>query len=379
MNTWLKRLTVAALAAVMILTTLGTAAAQGPGGGPGAEPPTGGPQRPGEFVFGMFLQRLHDATGLTLEDLQARRDEQITLADIFRENGLDPDAIAAEVKTEITSKIEQAVTDGRLTQEQADQMLEGLDDAIDRALNTPEALRAGMRGLIERGRQARQRAAEMLSHSLVGTVAEMTGAEPQDIVKEWREAGTLAAVIEAHGLSVDDVVSATEAAITEKVNETVAEGKLSEEQAAQILDGLHDRLTERVNSALPEVVGQARERAGELVDMTLVGVIAEMAGVDIRDLYTPPTLAEIAAQNGVDVDAAVSEAEARITERVNQWVAEGKLTEEQAAQILEGLHDRLTERMNQSIGQNIRPRGGRVGGFGGPAAQPAPPQEAPAN
>ena len=380
MNTWLKRLTVAALAAVMILTTLGTVAAQGPGDdGPQAQPPVG-PQRPGEHVLDLFLQRLHDATGITLEDLQARREERLTVADLFRENGLDPEAIAEDVKAQITAEIEQAVSEGRISQENADRLLEGLDDAVDRALNTPEALRDGLRGLIERAQQARERAAEMLSRSLLGTVAEMAGADPHDILQEWREAGSLAVVIEAHGLSVDDVVSATESAITDKVNESVAEGKLTEERAAQILDGLHERLVERVNGAPLARVAAARERAGDLVDMMLIGVIAEMAGVEPRDLFAPPTLAEIAAENGVDVETAVAEAEARITERVNQWVEEGKLTEEQAAQILDGLHERLVERMNKPLGQNIRPNGGRIGGFGAPNAQPpAPPQSAPAS
>ncbi len=377
MNTWLKRLTVAVLAAVMVLTMLGTAAAQGPGGGPGNLPPTG-PRRPGAHILDLLLQRLHDKTGISLEDLQARRGENITLADLFRENGLDPEAIAAEVKAEITAEIAQAVADGRITQENADRMIAGLDEALDRAMNTAEALRVGVRGVAQRIRQARERAGELLSRSLVGTVADMSGTDVQAIMREWRDAGSLAAVIEAHGLSVDDVVSTTEAAITAKVNETVAEGKLSDEQAAQILDGLHDRLTERVNGAplFPAVLSGAREQFGELVDMTLMGVIADMAGVQPRDLFTPPTLAEIAAENGVDAEAVVSEAEARITERVNQWVADGKLTDEQAAQILDGLHDRLTERLNQPMGQNMRRGGGPVGRPSN--ARPPAPQGAPA-
>ncbi len=370
MNTWLKRLTVVALAAVMILTTLGTVAAQGPGNGPDTQSP--GP-RPGEHVLGALLQHLQEATGLSVEELRAQREEGMTFADLFRENGLDPETVAADVKAQLTTEIEQAVADGRITQEQADQWVAGLDEAIDRVLNSPEALGAGLRNLQERARQARERTAEMLSRSLIGTLAEMSGVEPRDLMREWVEAGSLATVIEAHGLSVDDVVSATEAKITEKINEAVSEGKMTEEQATQALDGLHDRLVERVNGAPLQVIAQMRERAAELVDMTLVGVIADMAGTDVRDLFTPPTLAEIAAENGVDAEAAVAEAESRITERVNQWVAEGKLTEEQAAQILDGLHDRLTERMNQPIGQNARPSG-RLGGVGAqsPAQQGAP-------
>ena len=59
----------------------------------------------------------------------------------------------------------------------------------------------------------------------------------------------------------------------------------------------------------------------------------------------------------------LAEAETRITEQINQAVANGNLTQERADEMLANLHDRLTERFNQPF--HLLPRGGiRDGRFG---------------
>jgi hypothetical protein len=54
------------------------------------------------------------------------------------------------------------------------------------------------------------------------------------------------------------------------------------------------------------------------------------------------------------VDTLISAAEANITEAVNQAIADGRLTQAQADQLLEELHDRLAARVN---GELRRPAG----------------------
>jgi hypothetical protein len=83
---------------------------------------------------------------------------------------------------------------------------------------------------------------------------------------------------------------------------------------------------------------------------------------------TPPSLADIATQYGLDADAIIATTEQRITDDVNQAVADGRLTEEQAALMLDGLHDRLVERFNapfRPLMQGLRNRPGIMGGRGG--------------
>jgi hypothetical protein len=112
-------------------------------------------------------------------------------------------------------------------------------------------------------------------------------------------------------------------------------------------------------------------------------VLAEMAGKDmsevLQDVVTPPSLADLATQYGLDPDAIIATAEQRITDDVNQAVADGTLTDDQAAQILDGLHDRLVARFDAPFRplmqglRNNRPgimNGRRPGGLGPNSQQP---------
>jgi hypothetical protein len=69
----------------------------------------------------------------------------------------------------------------------------------------------------------------------------------------------------------------------------------------------------------------------------------------LKEALTPPSLADIAAAHGLDPDTIIAEAEQRITDDVNQAVADGKMTEEAAAKILDGLHERLVNRFDAPL------------------------------
>lgn len=70
---------------------------------------------------------LADALGMSVEELQAAKDEGQTLAEIAGDN---VDALVDYLAGVRTDQIEQAVADGRITQERADERLEGLEDRI---------------------------------------------------------------------------------------------------------------------------------------------------------------------------------------------------------------------------------------------------------
>lgn len=214
---------------------------------------------------------------------------------------------------------------------------------------------------------------------LIQTVAESTGMDARDVVAAVHDGQTLNDILAANGVDAQDVIDTVKTAATEQINTALAEGKINEEQAAMAVESLDDLITNAMNGELPERDGGVRDRAQDVVEHTLVGVLAEMAGVDVRDLLqdavTPPTLAEIAESYGLDANAIIAETEARITEEVNAKVADGTISDEQAATILDGLHDRLVDRFNSPLragARDGRPGGQRPGGFGGPGNGQAP-------
>lgn len=77
------------------------------------------------------LEAAAEALGMTVDDLKTQLWGGKTLADLAEEKGVDladvKTAVEAAQKEELRARIEQAVTDGNITQENADWLLEGLD------------------------------------------------------------------------------------------------------------------------------------------------------------------------------------------------------------------------------------------------------------
>ncbi len=69
-----------------------------------------------------------------------------TLADVARAHGVDPNTVGSALKNEAITRIDQAVTAGRLTAEQANAMKQSLDQRIDQQLNRQAPANAGQRG-----------------------------------------------------------------------------------------------------------------------------------------------------------------------------------------------------------------------------------------
>jgi hypothetical protein len=351
MNKWMVRIGAVVLVCVMAFSAVSAVNAQGPGGRPGAD----GPQ---DRVAGTLLRAVTEATGLGPQDvLRAMRDGQ-TLAAICEANDADPAAVTATAKAQLTADINAALDEGKITPEQAEQALGRLDAALDRAMNFSR-LADGGRGR-DLGRDA--------LGALVGALAEQTGLEPSAILQAARNGQTLADIATANGVDPQAVIDAALAATDEHLQQAVDEGKITPEQKADLLARASEFYANVIDQPLPERPTPVQDRVQESLERTLVGVLAEMAGVDTGDLLkealTPPTLAEIAASQGVDPDAVIDEAEARITTRVNELVDAGTLTPEQAAQMLDGLRDRLERRFDAPL-RDLRPSN-RPGGSGRP-------------
>jgi hypothetical protein len=75
----------------------------------------------------------------------------------------------------------------------------------------------------------------------------------EDQLRTELEGGkTLAQVAQAHGKSVDGLVDALVAQAKQHVDAAVAAGRLTQAQADQLLNGLRDRITNLVNSRVPD-------------------------------------------------------------------------------------------------------------------------------
>jgi uncharacterized protein YidB (DUF937 family) len=184
--------------------------------------------------------------------------------------------------------------------------------------------------------------------------AEALGIGVDDLRAALEDDRTIAEVAEERGVDLQTVIDAMVADATERIDERAASAK----------EDLPERITDLVNGELPEGHGpRGGFRAG-------LEAAAEALGISVEDLRTAVreddrTIAQVAEERGVDlqtvIDAMVAEATARIDERV----AEGDLDADRAAELKEGLPERITDVVN---GEGPGPGGFRhgpgPGGFG---------------
>lgn len=69
---------------------------------------------------------LAEALGITVEELAAAREAGVSVHELIDQAGLDEATVRTEIQTAITEAVQQAVTDGVITQEQADALLNPL-------------------------------------------------------------------------------------------------------------------------------------------------------------------------------------------------------------------------------------------------------------
>jgi hypothetical protein len=284
-----------------------------------------------------FINIVAAETGLEPRDILIQLRDGLTLADIITTNGGDVDQVIASSLVQLTEQINQAVADGKLTRERADNLVTNLEAIVTRSINGglfPNRLEQGIMGRASQG-------------ILIQAAADATDIRVPQILAQLRSGSTLADIITANGATIETVVTRAVAAATEQINVAVADGRLSQAQADQLIANLTDLYTAAVNGEL---------RQGRLENRVVRGVLnlaAEQTGLThaeiVQELQADKSLADILTEHNIDpmgfIDAAVNQA----TERANTAVANGRITQEQADQLISTFRERLTERINQSV------------------------------
>lgn len=114
-------------------------------------------------------------------------------------------------------------------------------------------------------------------------------------------------------------------------------------------------------SGSPVAVQQEFTRRGGGLAAALIRATSELTGLTgeqvLTELRAGKSLAQIAAANGSSGDAVVQAVVAKIKERLDRLVAEGRLTQQQADERLASITTRATEMVNDTtLGQKIDTR-----------------------
>ena len=134
------------------------------------------------------------------------------------------------------------------------------------------------------------------------------------------------------------------------------------------------RVTPASDSRVVRIAPMHDRRNGERLDAvsSLLGITSDELKTELR---SGKSLAEIATEKGVDTQKVIDAIVAEMTEKVNEKVAEGRITQDQADTMLANAVERVTAMVNgehparafgHENGELHRPFGGRGhrGGFG---------------
>ena len=163
-----------------------------------------------------------------------RRGERF-VAETAERLGVTPEELTAAMTEAQVEIIEEAVTEGRLTEEQATKLKERIEEY-------------GPLSVVGRGH--RDRPGKSLCHGvrLVGSaVAEVPGKEPAEVAEAVKSGESLAEQAQAQAMSVEDFKAALLAAVKSTLQAKVDEGSITQEQADRIFAGIEEHIDRIVN------------------------------------------------------------------------------------------------------------------------------------
>jgi predicted transcriptional regulator len=239
--------------------------------------PSTGRTRPGAGAHGTYLAGAEldaaaQALGMTSADLSAELKSGKTPSQIATEKGVNLQTVMAAIQTarkaDFTTQINQAVTAGKLTQDKANWLLEGLDKgyingpgfgfgfgfsgtkgtqppaAGTQAQATPHPRRTPQAPSGSSTLQPKTGAAGRtnLSGTVLDAAAKALGMTSADLSAELKSGKTLTAIVTEKGANLQTVQAAIQTArnaqFTTQINQAVTAGKMTQDKANWLLEGL---------------------------------------------------------------------------------------------------------------------------------------------
>ena len=356
MNKFLKIAGIVALAATLGVVAVGAVAfAQGPFGGPGIGPfggrhgrfPLLSPEQAGAHHEQM-QPAMADALGMTVEELDAAHAEGKTLWEIAEEQGVDLADVRDTMRVPFEQMLDQAVAGGMLTQDQADTIRQHKADGPG-----PREGRGGFPRFP--GKQGDHpfldpEQAGALHEQIQQAMAEALGLTVEELDAAHAEGKPLWEIAEEQGVDLADVRDTMRVPFEQMLDQAVAGGMLTQDQA----DTIRQRMADghgpwEGRGGFPRFPGKHGdhpfldpEQAGAHHEQ-MQPAMADALGMTVEELDAAhaegKTLWEIAEEQGVDLADVRDTLKTAGQELLDQAVADGTLTQEQADTIREHMED----------------------------------------
>jgi hypothetical protein len=190
---------------------------------------------------GAALAVVGAGAAVAADRLTPKAESQAIVNDAAQQLGVDPAKLSAALEQALKNRIDAAVKDGRLTKEQGDAMKRRITSATFPLFIGPGFDRgfAPFRGFGHHWGRDLDAAASFL------------GLSESELRAKLANGKSLAQVAKDEGKSVDKLVDALVVAATKRLDEAVADGKLTKADRDEIVAGLKEQTTAIVNGTAP--------------------------------------------------------------------------------------------------------------------------------
>jgi len=174
--------------------------------------------------------------------LDAREESQAVIDDAAGQLGVEPSELTDALKEALKNRVDEAVESGRLTEEQGAELKERIESGETPLIAPGFGRQGGGPGHFGFGH---------FGHAgKLDVAAEYLGLTEDELRERLRDGDTLAEIAKAEGKPVDGLVDALVADATQRIDEAVENGRLTEERATELKDGLEARTQDRVDGEL---------------------------------------------------------------------------------------------------------------------------------
>ena len=192
-------------------------------------------------------------SGVTRDEVQEAVAAGLTNAQMIDQYGDKTSAQAkADALAALETRLAQAVTNGRITQAQADTILSEAPAKMDEFLAAPaselgKGMKHGFGGV---------------AHNVLATVADVLGTDEETLKTQLQDGSTIADIA---GDQTQAVIDALVAEANAKIDEAVANGRITQERADLMKANTVERITTLVNEG---PLGRGGMRGGHIGEMS---------------------------------------------------------------------------------------------------------------
>ena len=199
-----------------------------------------GPQFGGHGSMGgvRIVDAAATALGMSVDDLTAKLKDGKSLADVATAQGISTDKLTTDLLGQVKTQLDSLVSEGKLTQEQADSSYTQTAGNIDQIVNDTSGLAFGPRGG-ERG--------PMGGVQMMDAAAAALGMSVDDLTTQLKDGKSLADVAAAQGISTDKLTSDLLGQVKAQLDSLVSSGKITQDQADNIYTQTQDNIDQIVS------------------------------------------------------------------------------------------------------------------------------------